>query len=124
MKFMATMYEESLHFMLRPNLIVYLDASVDTAMKNIAAKGNEWDKNSPVWTNKQFLNDIYTAFKNDYLRKAKKVSQVLVYDWTEPGETEVVIEDIERLNFDYYGLYENQQSDWRLYNDEYATKYR
>lgn len=51
----------------------------------------------------------------------RRHSQVLVYDWTEPGDSEIIVEDIERLNFDYYGQYEEQQKDWRLYNDEYAT---
>jgi len=37
--------------------------------KNIAARGNEWDKNSPVWTNKNYLNDIYTELKRNYLKK-------------------------------------------------------
>ncbi len=46
---------------------------------------------------------------------------MLVYDWSEPGDTEIVVEDIEKLNFDYYGQFEEPQKDWRLYNEEYTT---
>jgi hypothetical protein len=42
---------------------------------------------------------------------------VLVYDWSEGGETEVVVEDIERLNLDYFDKYDKQQKDWRLHNE-------
>jgi thymidylate kinase len=34
----------SLHRLMRPNLYIYLDAPVDVAMKNMADRGNEWDK--------------------------------------------------------------------------------
>jgi hypothetical protein len=37
--------------------------------KNIAERGNEWDKSSPVWTNKKYLGDIYTELKRNYLKK-------------------------------------------------------
>ena len=47
-----------------------------------------------------------------------------MYDWSEPGETDVVVEDIEQLNLDYYGEYENAQSDWRFVNEEGATDLR
>ena len=65
--------DNSLHELLRPNLIIYLDASVDVAMKKISARGNEWDKNSPVYQNDSYLNDIYTTMKKEYLAKARYV---------------------------------------------------
>ena len=45
----------------------------------------------------------------------------MVYDWSEPGETEVVVEDLEELNFDLYGVHDVQQSDWRLPNEFEAS---
>ncbi len=48
-------------------------------------------------------------------------SHVLVYDWSTPGDTELVVEDIEKLNFDYYGQFEEPQKDWRLYNEDYCN---
>jgi len=40
--------------------------------------------------------------------------QVLMYDWSEGGDTEVVVEDIERLNMDFFDKYDKQQQDWRM----------
>ena len=37
-----------------------------------------------------------------------------MYDWSEGGDTEVVVEDIERLNMDYFDKYDKQQQDWRM----------
>jgi len=122
--FYESMLSGSLFELLRPNLIIYLDASVDTVQKKIAARGNEWDKNSPVYGNASYLNDIYNTIKKDYLSKEKLSSQILVYDWSEPGEVESVVEDIEALNFDQYGRYEMQQRDWRWGLEEVAAGLR
>ena len=52
----------------------------------------------------------------------RESSQVLIYDWTEPGEVESVVEDIEELNFDQWGQYELQQKDWRFVLEEAAAQ--
>ena len=108
----------SLHRLMRPNLYIYLDAPVDVAMKNIQDRGNEWDKDSPVWTNKRYLTDIYTELKKNFLRDQQRHSRVLVYDWTVPGDIEIVVEDIEALNFDFLEETDEQQKDWRLHTEE------
>jgi len=36
-----------------------------------------------------------------------------VYDWSEVGDPEIVVEDVERVDFDKYTVYDTQQSDWR-----------
>jgi len=123
-KAMKTVYWLTLHFLLRPNLVIYLDAPVDVVQKKCKALGKEYDQDSPVLNNTQYMNDLYNLHKKDYLKGCQPHSHVLVYDWSEPGETEVVVEDIEGLNFDYWGAFDAPQKDWRLYNDEYATKYR
>merc|ERR1711976_267141 len=110
------------HKILRPNLVIYLDAPVDIVRRNIKARNNEWDKNSPVWANTQYLNDMYNQMKREYLKNARQHSLVLVYDWSEKGDVEVVVEDIERLNFDIYEEFDDQQTDWRLpTEDHYAS---
>jgi hypothetical protein len=40
-----------------------------------------------------------------------------MYDWSEGGDTEVVVEDIERLNMDYWDKYDKQQKDWRMHTE-------
>ena len=47
-----------------------------------------------------------------------------MYDWSEGGETEVVVEDIERLNLDYFDKYDKQQADWRLFKEVSVSLYR
>ncbi len=56
----------------------------------------------------------------EYLRRH---SHVLVYDWTEPGDMEIVVEDIEALNFDFHEQTAEQQRDWRLGNEERKYKH-
>lgn len=123
-KYVRTCREMCMGHLFRPCLIIWLDAPVSEVQKKISARGNEWDKDSPVWKNSQYLHDIYEGMKNNYLQKARDHSQVLVYDWTVPGDIEVVVEDIEDLNFDYYGLHDEQQSDWRWYNEAESTSLR
>jgi len=98
--------------LLRPHLIVYLDAPADVVMKNIKARGNAWDKDSPVWTNKRYLNDIYNEKKRRHLMKQQKHSHVLVYDWSVPGDLDVVVDDIEKIDFDFTDEYDDLLRDW------------
>merc|ERR1711994_1019427 len=111
----------SLHMLMKPNLYIYLDAPLDVVIKNIQNRGNEWDKNSPVWTNKQYLSDIYNELKRNFLKQQQQHSRVLVYDWTEPGDMEIVVEDIEALNFDLLEETDEQQKDWRFQKEELLT---
>lgn len=108
----------SLHMLMKPNLYIYLDAPTDVVMKNIQNRGNEWDKDSPVWTNRQYLSDIYNELKRNFLKEQQRHSRVLVYDWSEPGDMEIVVEDIEALNFDFLEETDEQQKDWRLGREE------
>lgn len=41
---------------------------------------------------------------------------MLVYDWTKTGDSEIVVEDVERLDFDQYGVYDTKMKDWRRFD--------
>jgi len=116
-------YKEALHMimfrLMRPHLIVYLDAPADVVMKNIKARNNPWDKDSPVWTNKRYLNDIYNEKKRRHLMKQQRHSHVLVYDWSTPGDTDVVVDDIEKIEFDYTDEYDDLLRDWTRNRNEH-----
>ena len=86
--------------------------------KKIKARGNEWDKDSPVWGNRQYLSNIYNEMKRKYLKEQQRFSYVFVYDWSEPGDVEVVVEDIESLELDWVDEYSDQQIDWKQNRDE------
>merc|ERR1712179_470039 len=61
--------------------------------------------------------------KKQYLKTASESSMVLSYDWSDGGDVEVVVEDIERLNMDYHDKYDKQQKDWRLLTEDgFASK--
>jgi len=117
----------TLEMLLRPNLIIHLDAPLDVVQSKIRERSkttHPWEANSPVWENTDYLHDLYNVMlKKKYLSLAAESSMVLSYDWSEGGDVEVVIEDIERLNMDYHDKYDKQQKDWRLLTEErFATK--
>jgi len=112
---------------LRPNLIIYLDAPTDVVQSKIRARSqtsHPWEKNSPVWQNTEYLEELYQKMiKKQYLPEASESSYVLQYDWSEGGDVEVVVEDIERLQMDYHDKYDKQQKDWRLHTEDgFASK--
>jgi len=113
--------------LLRPNLIIYLDAPVDVVQSKIRERSkttHPWEANSPVWENTDYLTDLYNnLLRKKYLKIAAESSMVLTYDWSEGGDAEVVVEDIERLNMDYHDKYDKQQKDWRLLTEDgFASK--
>lgn len=49
-------------------------------------------------------------------------SELLVYDWTDAAEVEVVVEDIERIDFTRYDKQDLKMKDWEYYlEEEYAV---
>jgi len=112
---------------LRPNMIIHLDAPTDVVQSKIRARSattHPWEKNSPVWQNSEYIEEVYQSmFKNQYLPTASESSYVLQYDWSEGGDIEVVVEDMERLQMDYHDKYDKQQKDWRLHTEDgFASK--
>lgn len=47
-----------------------------------------------------------------------KHAELLVYDWSQGGDVEVVVEDIERINFDRFDKHDEKMEDWRLDDEE------
>merc|ERR1712029_203853 len=112
---------------LRPNLIIHLDAPTDVVQSKIRARSktsHPWEANSPVWQNTAYVDEVYQKMlKRQYLPEAAESSYVLQYDWSEGGDIEVVVEDIERLQMDYHDKYDKQQKDWRLHTEDgFASK--
>jgi len=113
--------------MLRPHLVIYLDAPVDVVQSKIRARAattHPWEKNSPVFENTAYLDMLYEDKYKSYIKAASINSRVLMYDWSEGGDTEVVVEDIERLNLDYFDKYDPLCKDWRLHKEENYTRKR
>lgn len=45
-------------------------------------------------------------------------AELLVYDWSEEGDVEILVEDIERIDFNKYDEDDSQLSDWRFEMEE------
>lgn len=99
--------------LMRPHLVIYLDVSVARIKDNIKKRNIDYEVKSKVFSD-QYLNDIEVGYKQRFLKDVAAHAELLVYDWTEGGETEVVVEDIERIDFDRFGHYDQKMKDWRI----------
>ncbi|XP_075985784.1 NADH dehydrogenase (ubiquinone) subunit ND-42 [Anticarsia gemmatalis] len=100
--------------LMRPHLVIYLDMKVDKVQEAIKKRNLEHEQSGRALT-KNFLTEMERQYKTKYLRDIASHAELLVYDWSGGGEVEVVVEDIERLNFDQYTEREEpKMKDWRL----------
>lgn len=101
--------------LLRPHLVVYLDAPVNVVKDKIKARNNPNEVNSKALTDK-YLTDIDHIYKQSFLKEISGHADLLIYDWSAGGDTEVVVEDIERLDFSKYegDLSIKKLKDWRF----------
>ncbi|KAL0861288.1 hypothetical protein ABMA27_008849 [Loxostege sticticalis] len=100
--------------LMRPHLVIYLDLPVDGVTKAIKARNLQHETSGKALTPK-FLMEMEKQYKSKYLRDISTHAELLVYDWSGGGEVEVVVEDIERLDFDKYTEREEpKMKDWRL----------
>ncbi|XP_028175884.1 NADH dehydrogenase [ubiquinone] 1 alpha subcomplex subunit 10, mitochondrial isoform X2 [Ostrinia furnacalis] len=109
--------------LLRPHLVIYLDLPVDGVVKAIKQRNLEHEVRGKALTPK-FLTEVEKQYKSKYLRDISTHAELLVYDWSGGGEVDVVIEDIERLDFDKYTEREDpKMKDWRFPREvEYSDK--
>lgn len=97
----------------KPHLVIYLDVPVDTIKERVKARKYPGEAGSKV-INDAFLNDIDHFYKQEYLKTINVTSELLVYDWSNGGDTEIVVEDIERMDFDRFEKHDKKLKDWRL----------
>lgn len=102
--------------LMRPHLVVYLDISPEVALERIKKRNIPYEVNSKV-LNKEYLSTLEHFYKQRYLKEIGKHAELLIYDWNNYGDMEVVVEDIERINFDKYTKYDRKMEDWRKEDD-------
>uniref|UniRef100_T1JDL5 NADH dehydrogenase [ubiquinone] 1 alpha subcomplex subunit 10, mitochondrial n=1 Tax=Strigamia maritima TaxID=126957 RepID=T1JDL5_STRMM len=123
--------------LLRPHLVIYLDSPVDVLMDRIKKRAivrfqfenfiydyinmnyfspnfNDYETKSSVIT-PDYLKTLETEYK-EYLKTISQHSELLFYDWSKYGDIDIVIEDIERIDFDNYDKYDTKMTDWLLFN--------
>lgn len=97
--------------MLRPHLVIYLDVPVSKVRENIAKRGRDYEANSKALSEK-YLQDIEDNYKTKYLPEISNHAELLIYDWSDGGDVDVVVEDIERIDFEQYTKYDHKLNDW------------
>ncbi|XP_046615705.1 NADH dehydrogenase [ubiquinone] 1 alpha subcomplex subunit 10, mitochondrial [Neodiprion virginianus] len=98
-----------------PHLVIYLDVPVPVVKEKIQKRGIPYEVESKVFT-EQYLTDIENLYKQQYLKQMSEHAHILIYDWSEGGDPEVVIEDIERLNFDADDRDDLKFRDWQFWD--------
>ncbi|XP_023168565.2 NADH dehydrogenase [ubiquinone] 1 alpha subcomplex subunit 10, mitochondrial [Drosophila hydei] len=101
--------------LLKPHLVIYLDVPVDVVQKQIKARNIEHEVKSKALTD-SYLSDLEVLYKQQYLKEIAGHAELLIYDWSAGGETEVVVEDIERINFEQHETdpHNKKMLDWRF----------
>lgn len=116
------MYHKCRHFslpeLLKPHLVIYLDAPTDILLQRIRERNRPEEVKSKVLT-KAYLDEIESLYKKNYLRSVRKETELLMYDWSHFGDTEMVLDDIEHIDFEGYldDPYGPMMADWRKIGD-------
>uniref|UniRef100_A0A1E1X7V4 NADH dehydrogenase [ubiquinone] 1 alpha subcomplex subunit 10, mitochondrial n=1 Tax=Amblyomma aureolatum TaxID=187763 RepID=A0A1E1X7V4_9ACAR len=116
------MYHKCRHYslpdLLKPHLVIYLDVPSDILLQRIRERNRPEEVNSKVLT-KAYLDEIESLYKHNYLRSVRKETELLMYDWSHFGDTEMVLDDIERIDFEGYlaDPYGPMMADWRKIDD-------
>ncbi|KAK0177016.1 hypothetical protein PV328_001107 [Microctonus aethiopoides] len=101
----------SLHQILKPHLIIYLDIPSSMVKQRIQKRALPHELNSEVLTPK-YLQEIETNYKNIYLPDISKHAHVLIYHWVEEADMWSIVDDIEELQFDGYDRESSKMADW------------
>lgn len=109
--------------LMKPHLVIYLDVPVN-ALKDLVKKRANPVEVGYMVLNDKYLQDMENIYKQLYLKVISTHAELLVYDWPNHGETEVVVEDIERIDFDRFEKDDTHMRDWRMENEEEWTEAR
>ncbi|XP_054719388.1 NADH dehydrogenase [ubiquinone] 1 alpha subcomplex subunit 10, mitochondrial-like [Uloborus diversus] len=107
----------------RPHLVIYLDISPEVALERIKKRNDPAEVNSKVLT-KEYLETIEHFYKQKFLKDIETHAELLIYDWNNYGDVEVVVEDIERIDFDRFTIYDDKLKDWKYDDDWILGWYR
>ena len=117
--------QNTIEELLRPHLIIYLDCPVADVQKNIVKRGLQHEIKSNA-LNDDFLKQMEFAYKHKFLKDLSPYSEILIYDWTCSADTEVLIDDIERLDWSFVNdfVYNKKIKDWLMPTEHQWTSTR
>lgn len=67
------------------------------SQQNIKKRNQHNEASSPVFKDNKFLEIMENTYKRDFLKEISTHSELLVYDWSNGGEVDLVVDDIERI---------------------------
>ncbi|KAF2886661.1 hypothetical protein ILUMI_19513 [Ignelater luminosus] len=109
--------KNTLNELLRPHLVIYLHVPIDKVQEKIKQRNNSVEVKSSALT-PAYLKVMEDKYKQNYLKDISVHSELLVYDWSDAAEVEVVVEDIERIDFTRYDKQDLKMKDWVYYLEE------
>lgn len=109
--------DNTLPELMRPHLVIYLDVPVPKVLDNIKKRNINYEVNSPV-LNEKYLTTMEQNYKQNYLKEISQHAEMLVYDWSVEGDMEIVVEDIEGIDFNRYDTYDAKLKDWDKRSEE------
>lgn len=99
----------------RPHLVIWLDISAEESLRRIKERNLEFEAESKVMT-LEYLETLEDVNKNQFLPEISRHAELLMYDWSQGQETDLVVEDLEKLDFDQYEKRGERMEDWRHYH--------
>lgn len=103
-----------LHFW--PHLIIYLDTPVPECLDRIKKRRIPEENNGKV-IDLEYLDTINESYK-DMIREADPHSHMLMYDWNVAGDVDQVVEDIEKLDLDFFEWHSGEKlEEWGVIRD-------
>uniref|UniRef100_A0A1B6DH01 NADH dehydrogenase [ubiquinone] 1 alpha subcomplex subunit 10, mitochondrial n=1 Tax=Clastoptera arizonana TaxID=38151 RepID=A0A1B6DH01_9HEMI len=109
--------KHTIYDLLKPHLCIYLDIPVAKVQENIKKRNLPHQVKGKALT-ESFLTTFEDIYKRQFLKQVSEQSELLIYDWSDGGDVEVVIEDLERLDFDQYTIYDAKLSGWRIKREQ------
>jgi len=100
--------------------VLYLDCPVPVVEENLKKRGQGEEKTLTT----EFLETMEEVHKLQYLKEIEQHAELLVYNWSEKGDPEVVVEDIERVDLDCYYQNDPKMKDWRFMTPDDANSAR
>jgi NADH dehydrogenase (ubiquinone) 1 alpha subcomplex subunit 10 len=118
-----TLHRHAMQELLHPHLVIYLDAPVPKILDLVKERKLPHEVNSKAM-NTKYLETLENELKYKFLRDSGKQSEVLVYDWSEGGDPEIIVEDLERLDLENYDENDPKIKDWFYTREQYWADVR
>lgn len=76
--------------LMKPHLVIYLDVPVPVLLERIKKRNISYEVQSDKVLNSSYLETIDEVYKSQFLPEMSKNSELLLYDWTDFGDAEMV----------------------------------